>query len=168
MQFPEQIRTMAEPVLTAVDVTTVMAATVVLSVVAMIRRLSYGVAAVLTLTVGANLGSALVRVWADGAPEAILPSGHVVAAMAVYSTGLLVASPRFKPVVSGLGAVVVLAVVAASLASEPVGLPGIAAAGTITAIWWAVASIIMVYSPIAAERERQRPDPAAMALVRHR
>ncbi|WP_160103522.1 hypothetical protein [Rhodococcus sp. T7] len=165
--LPEALRPVAEPVIQAIDVTTVLAAAVVLAIVAAMRKLSYGMAAVLLLCIGANLTSAAVRAWESDAPSALLPSGHVVAVTALWGSALLVSAPRFRPVIAGLGFAVVLGVAGAAALVETSGIFGLAASLIIFAIWWALASTLMLYSPVAAEREERRPDTAAIAFSRH-
>ncbi|EOM74899.1 hypothetical protein DW322_17485 [Rhodococcus rhodnii] len=165
---PENLRALAEPVLSLVDVTTALVATVVLTVVAMTRRLPFGVAAVLLLVIGSTVSSAAVHQWVSSVPDAGLPNGYVVGVSAIYGAAVLVAAPQFKPAVAGLGAVAVLAITAAAVVAEPVALAGVAASLMITAIWWALSSVVMLYSPVAAQREELRPDTAAIAFSRYR
>ncbi|MFZ2178674.1 MAG: hypothetical protein WAW17_32520, partial [Rhodococcus sp. (in: high G+C Gram-positive bacteria)] len=141
--LPEALRPIAIPAIAAIDVTTVLAATVVLAVVAMMRTLSYGIGAVLTLCLGANLSNAAIQVWAADTPSALLPSGHLVAVVALYGSAILVAAPRFRPVVAGLGFALVLGVAGAAAVVEPIGVYGLAASVVVAAIWWAVASALM-------------------------
>ncbi|QNG18237.1 hypothetical protein G4H71_02735 [Rhodococcus triatomae] len=166
LAVPAELRTLAEPLVELVDLTTVLAATVALSVVAMIRRLPYGVAAVLIVSVGANLTAALARNWVPDAPAALLPNGHVVAVTALYGSALLVCAPRFRPVLAGLGFVAVVAVTAAAVTVETTSPAGALAAIAVSVFWWTVASALMQFSPVAAERESLRPDTAAIALSR--
>ena len=96
----------------------------VLAIVAAMRKLSYGMGAVLLLCIGANLTSAAVRAWESDAPSVLLPSGHVVAVTALYGSALLVSAPRFRPVIAGLGFGVVLGVAGAAVM---IGIFGLAA-----------------------------------------
>ncbi|WP_084721672.1 hypothetical protein [Rhodococcus marinonascens] len=167
LMFPEALHPVAVPVIDAIDITAILAVTVVLSVVSMMRKLPYGIGAVLVLSLGANLTGAAVRAWASDTAPALLPSGHIVAFAALCGSALLVAAPRFRPVISGLGFAGLLGVAGASAMVEPISVFGIAASLVIAAIWWALASTLMLYSPVAAEREERRPDTAAIAFSRH-
>ncbi|MCQ4122023.1 hypothetical protein [Rhodococcus tibetensis] len=168
LTFPEPLRSVADQVISTIDVTSVLVATVVLAVVAMLRKLSYGIGAVLALCLGANLTSAAVRAWAADAPSVLLPSGHVVAAAALYGSAILVSAPRFRPVIAGLGFALILGVAGASALVDPISVYGLVASLVVSSIWWALASTLMLYSPVAAKREELRPDTAAMAFSRHR
>lgn len=151
-----------------INITIVLAATAAVTVVAMVRKLPYGIGSVLMLCLGANLSCAGIQLWAAGLPEAALPSGHLVAVAALVAATRLVAAPRFVPVVTGLGAALVIAVAGVVALGVPTSLLALGAAGLLVIAWWAAASAVMQYSPIAAERERARPDTAALALSRGR
>jgi hypothetical protein len=166
LSFPEPLRSIADQVINVVDVNSVLVATVVLAVVATVRKLSYGMGAILLLCLGANLTSAAVR--ASDAPSVLLPSGHVVAVAALYGSAILVSAPRFRPVVAGLGFALILGVAGAAALVEPISVYGLVASLVVASIWWALASILMLYSPVAAEREALRPDTAAIVFSRHR
>jgi hypothetical protein len=168
LSFPEPLRSIADQVINVVDVNSVLVATVVLAVVATVRKLSYGMGAILLLCLGANLTSAAVRAWASDAPTVLLPSGHVVAVAALYGSAILVSAPRFRPVVAGLGFALILGVAGAAALVEPISVYGLVASLVVASIWWALASILMLYSPVAAEREALRPDTAAIVFSRHR
>ncbi|QTJ65151.1 hypothetical protein HYG77_05740 [Rhodococcus sp. ZPP] len=168
LSFPEPLRSIADQVISVVDVNSVLVATVVLAVVATVRKLSYGIGAILLLCLGANLTCAAVRAWASDAPTVLLPSGHVVAVAALYGSAILVSAPRFRPVVAGLGFALILGVAGAAALVEPISIYGLVASLVVASIWWALASILMLYSPVAAEREALRPDTAAIVFSRHR
>ncbi|WP_230990144.1 hypothetical protein [Rhodococcus oxybenzonivorans] len=168
LSFPEPLRSIADQVISVVDVNSVLVATVVLAVVATVRKLSYGIGAILLLCLGANLTCAAVRAWASDAPTVLLPSGHVVAVAALYGSAILVSAPRFRPVVAGLGFALILGVAGAAALVEPISVYGLVASLVVASIWWALASILMLYSPVAAEREALRPDTAAIVFSRHR
>lgn len=167
--LPKALRPLAESVIGSIDVTTMLVAATAMTIVAMVRRLPYGAGAVLTLCVGANLTSAGIRTWVTGeASWTLLPSGHLVAVAAVVGSALFVAAPRFVPAVSGLGFVMIVATAGAAIMVEPTSPAGVAASLAIVAVWWLVASTVMLYSPVAKEREELRPDTAAIAFSRRR
>ncbi|MEV0948220.1 hypothetical protein [Rhodococcus sp. NPDC049939] len=167
LTLPEIFRPVAEPVVEAVNVTSVLAATTIVAIVAAMRKLPYGMAAALMLCIGSNITGAGIREWASDTSATLLPNGHVVAIIALWGAALLVTAPRFQPVLVGLGFVVVVAVAGAVALVDPISVPGIVASLLVGAIWWALASAVMLYSPAAAERERQRPDTAAIAFSRY-
>ncbi|NLG56084.1 MAG: hypothetical protein GX542_10650 [Rhodococcus sp.] len=162
----EEIRSLAAPIAEAIDLTLVLAATVVLAIVAMVRHLPYGVAAVLIVSIGANLTSGLAGSWLPNTPLDLLPNGHIVAAVALYGSALLVCAPRFQPALIGLGFTSVVAITAAAVVAEPTSIYGALASIGVGLMWWALGSALMQFSPIAAERESRRADTAAIALSR--
>ncbi|MFD4369658.1 hypothetical protein [Rhodococcus sp. NPDC058521] len=166
--LPQQLKPLAQSAIGLVDVTSMLVATTAIAVVAIVRTLPYGVGAVLTLSVGANLTSAAIQTWAAGSPSEILPSGHLVAVAAVLSSALLVAAKQYVPAIRGLGFVLVLGFAGASTLVQPMSPIGIVASVVIVAVWWMIASTVMLYSPSAAKREELRPDTAAIALSRRR
>ena len=139
-----------------------------LTVVALIRKLPYAIGSVISLVVGTSLTTAAVRTWADGAvPASALPSGYVAAALSLICASTLVASARFAPMIWGLGTVAAVAVAGAAVVGGSASVVGVTTTLLIIAAWWAGSSAVMVYSPVAAEREAQNPlDTAAMALRR--
>lgn len=158
----------AETLLMMFGITQVLLAVAALTLVAVARRLPYGIGAVITLVVGASLTTAAVRTWADGwVPSSALPNGYVAACAALVGAATLVAAPRFLPMVWGLGGVAVLAVAAAAVVGGSATVVGIATTLLIVVGWWAGSSAVMLFSPVAAEREAQNPlDTAALALRR--
>lgn len=160
----------SETLVTTFGLTQVLLAVAALTVVALIRKLPYGIGAVITLVVGASITTAAVRTWADGwVPASALPNGYVTACAALVCAATLVAAPRFLPMVWGLGVVGALTVAAAAVVGGSATVVGIATTLLIVAGWWAGACAVMLYSPIAAEREAQNPfDTAALALRRSR
>ncbi|RRQ25523.1 hypothetical protein DK926_23185 [Rhodococcus sp. Eu-32] len=160
----------SDSVLTAFGITPVLVAVAVLTVVALIRGLPYGIGAVITLVIGASLTTAGVRAWAVGwVPGSALPNGYATAAVALVCATTLVASPRFLPMVWGLGGVGVATVCAAAVVGGAVSVIGVVTTLLVVLAWWAVSSGVMVYSPVAAEREKQNPfDTAALAFRRMR
>ncbi len=156
----------SETLLRAFGITPVLCAVAALTMVAMIRELPYGIGAVTTLTVGASLTTAAARTWADGwVPTSALPNGYVTASLSLICAATLVASAKFLPVVWGLGTVAAATVAAAAVLGGSATVIGIATTLLIVAAWWAWSSAVMLYSPVAAEREARNPlDTAAMAL----
>ncbi|NRI67753.1 hypothetical protein FEZ60_19730 [Rhodococcus sp. MS16] len=165
---PESLRSVADQIVRIVDVTAVLTATAALAAVSMIRTLPYGIGAILMLGVGANLTSAALGSWLTDAPTALLPSGHVVAAAALYGSAVLISAPRWRPVIVGLGISGVAAVAVSVVATEMSGIFGVVAGLLIAAAWGCVAAILMEHSPVAAKREAARPDTAAIAFSRDR
>lgn len=167
--LPSALRPLAEAVIAPINVTTMLVAATAMAIVAMVRTLPYGVGAVLTLCIGANVTSAGIRTWVgDEASWTLLPSGHLVALAAVLGAALLVAAPRFVPAIRGLGFVTVVATAGAAAMVGPTSAFGLVASLGIVAVWWLVASTVMLYSPDAKEREALRPDTAAIAFSRRR
>ena len=158
----------SETLLQFFGITPVLIAVAGLTVVALIRELPYGIGAVISAVVGASFTTAAVRTWADGlVPASALPNGYVTAALALICASTLVSSPRFLPVVWGLGTVAAVTVAGAAVVGGFTSVVGILATLLIVGGWWATSSAVMVYSPIAAEREASNPlDTAAMALRR--
>ncbi|MET0198580.1 hypothetical protein CH289_16595 [Rhodococcus sp. RS1C4] len=160
----------ANALLEAFGVTPVLVAVAGLTVVSLIRKLPYGIGAVIALVLGASLTTAAVRSWADGwVPASALPNGYVTACASLVCAATLVASARFLPMVWGLGAVAVATVSAAAVIGGSATVVGIVTTVAIVTAWWAGSSAVMLYSPVAAEREAQNPfDTAALALRRLR
>lgn len=160
----------SETLLKAFGLTPVLIAVAALTVVALIRKLPYGIGAVITLVVGASLTTAAVRAWADGwVPASALPNGNVTACLALISAATLVASSRFLPMVWGLGSVGAVTVAGAAVIGGTASIVGVVTTLLIVLGWWAGSSAVMLFSPIAAEREAQNPfDTAALALRRSR
>ncbi|MGA9872278.1 MAG: hypothetical protein WBQ44_14205 [Rhodococcus sp. (in: high G+C Gram-positive bacteria)] len=158
----------SETLLRLFGITPVLVAVAALTIVSVVRKLPYGIGAVIGLTVGASLTTAAVRAWAYGlVPASALPNGSVTACAALICGAALVAAPRFVPAVTGLGAVVALTVAGAAVVGGSATVVGIVTTFLIVALWWALASTVMVFSPVAAEREAANPlDTAAMALRR--
>lgn len=156
----------SDALLQAFGITPVLLAVAALTVVALIRKLPYGIGAVITLVVGASLTTAGVRAWANGwVPASALPNGYVTAAIALVCATTLVAAPRFLPMVGGLGTVGAVTVSAAAIVGGSTTIVGVLTTALIVLGWWAGSSAVMVYSPVAAEREASNPfDTAAMAL----
>ncbi|MDJ0395747.1 hypothetical protein QMK17_20710 [Rhodococcus sp. G-MC3] len=152
--------------LKAFGITPVPLAVAGLTVVALVRKLPYGIGAVITLVVGASLTTAAVRTWANGlVPESALPNGNVAACVALICAATLVASRAFLPMVWGLGAVAAMTISAGAVLGGAATIVGILTTALIVAAWWAASSAVMLYSPVAAEREAMNPlDTAAMAL----
>ncbi|AOW94851.1 hypothetical protein BFN03_11610 [Rhodococcus sp. WMMA185] len=168
LTLPTVLRPVAEPAVAAINLTSVLAATTVLSIIAAMRKLPYGMTAILLLCIGSNLTSVGIREWASDASATWLPSGHLVAVIALWGAAFIVAAPRLRPVLAGLGFAVVIAIAGAVALVNPISVFGIVASLLVGAIWWALASTVMLYSPVAAEREAARPDTAVIALNRHR
>ena len=149
-------------------ITPVLVAVAALTVIALMRALPYGIGAVISLVVGASLTTAAVRTWADGlVPASALPNGYVTAALALICAATLVSSPRFLPMVWGLGVVAAVTLAGALVVGGTASVVGLATTLLIVGGWWAASSAVMVYSPIAAEREASNPfDTAALALRR--
>ncbi|SNS85218.1 hypothetical protein [Rhodococcoides kyotonense] len=160
----------SDAVLTAFGITPVLVAVAALTVVALMRKLPYGIGAVITLVIGASLTTAGVRAWANGwVPASALPNGYVTAAVALVCATTLVASSRFLPMVWGLGGVGAATVCAAAVIGGATSVVGVLTTVLIVLGWWAASSAVMVYSPVAAEREKQNPfDTAALAFRRMR
>lgn len=158
----------SDMLLRAFGLTPVLVGVAALTVIALMRKLPYGIGAVITLVVGASLTTAAVRAWADGwVPASALPNGYVTACAALICAATLVASPRFLPMVWGLGAVGAATVSASAVVGGSATVVGIATTLLIVVGWWAGSSAVMLYSPLAAEREAQNPfDTAALALRR--
>ncbi|MGU3434900.1 hypothetical protein ACNHUS_18025 [Actinomycetes bacterium M1A6_2h] len=160
----------AAALLGSLEVTSVLLAVTVLSVIAVVRKLHYGIAAVLVTTLGANLMGAGMRAWIGGT---VLPSavadGPVIAAASVVAAASIVCASRWRPAVAGLGGVAVLAVSGAAMITAAASVVAVVGALLVVALWWSLASVVMTHSPIAAERERQNPlSTAAMALGANR
>jgi hypothetical protein len=156
----------AAALLGSLEVTSILLAVTALSVIAVVRKLHYGIAAVLITTLGANLMGAGMRTWIG---EAVLPSavanGPVIAVASVVAAASIVSAARWRPAVAGLGSVVILAVSGAAVITAAAGVVSVVGALLVVGLWWSLASILMTHSPIAAERERQNPlSTAAMAL----
>ncbi|GGG00678.1 hypothetical protein GCM10007304_13280 [Rhodococcoides trifolii] len=156
----------AAAVLGSLEVTSVLLAVTVLTVIAVVRKLHYGIAAVLLTTLGANLMGAAMRAWIG---DAVLPSavanGPVIAAASVVAAASTVCAWRWRPAVAGLGSVVILAVAGAAVITAAASVVSVVGALLVVGFWWSLASVVMTHSPIAAERERQNPlSTAAMAL----
>jgi hypothetical protein len=156
----------SDSLLTAFGITPVLVAVAALTVVALIRKLPYGIGAVITLVVGASLTTAGVRAWAAGwVPASALPNGYITAAVALVCATTLVASTKFLPMVWGLGGVGAATVCAAAVVGGATSVVGVVTTVLIVVGWWAGSSGVMVYSPVAAEREKQNPfDTAALAF----
>ncbi|CCQ15786.1 Hypothetical membrane protein [Rhodococcus sp. AW25M09] len=152
----------------AIDVTTVLTAVAVLSVVAVLRKLPYGIGAVIACTIGAVLTAELAReVFGSTMSSTDLPYGQLVAVVAVLGAASMVASTAWRPAVLGLGTVGVFAVAASALLVGSASIVGIVGALTVVFVWWPACSIVMLYSPDAADREARNPfDTAAMAVQR--
>jgi len=158
----------SETLLQFFGITPVLIAVSALTIVALIRKLPYAIGSVISLVVGTSLTTAAVRTWADGAvPASALPSGYAAAALSLICASTLVASARFAPMIWGLGTVAAVAVAGAAVVGGSASVVGVTTTLLIIATWWAGSSAVMVYSPVAAEREAQNPlDTAAMALRR--
>lgn len=156
----------SDAALSAFGLTPVLLAVAGLTVVALVRALPYGIGAVITLVVGASLTTAAVRAWADGlVPASALPNGNVTACMALICAATLVASRAFLPMVWGLGTVAAATVSTGAVLGGSATVVGIFTTAAIVAAWWAGSSAVMLYSPVAAEREARNPlDTAAMML----
>lgn len=168
--FAPSLTVPSETLLRAFGLTPVLTAVAALTVVALIRKLPYGIGAVITLVVGASLTTAAVRAWANGwVPASALPNGNLTACLALISAATLVASPRFLPMVWGLGTVAAVTVAGAAVIGGTASIVGVVTTALIVLGWWAGSSTVMLFSPIAAEREAQNPfDTAALALRRMR
>lgn len=106
----------ADALLQMFGLTPVLVAVAALTVLTLIRRLPYGIGAVISLVVGASLTTAAVRAWADGwVPASALPNGYVCACISLICAATLVAAPRFLPMVWGLGSVAAITVSSAAL-----------------------------------------------------
>lgn len=158
----------SEKVLEFFGITPVLVAVAALTMVAVVRKLPYGIGAVIGAVVGASLTTAAVRTWADGlVPTSALPNGYVTAALVLLSAATLVSSPRYLPMVWGLGTVGAVTVAAAAILGGSASVVGILTTMLIVFAAWAAAAAVMVYSPAAAQREAANPlDTAAMALRR--
>lgn len=165
---PESVKSAARQVISCIDVTTVLAATAALAVVAMVRNLHYGIGGILLVGVGANLTGATLSSWLTNVPAALLPNGHVVAAAALYGAAVLICAPRWRPAIIGLGISVVAGVCVGVVTAGMSGIFGVLAGLLVAAIWGCVAAILMEHSPEAAQREQARPDTAAIAFSRDR
>lgn len=156
----------ADALLQLFGLTPVLIAVAALTVLALIRRLPYGIGAVISLVVGASLTTAAVRNWADGwVPASALPNGYVCACISLICAATLVAAPRFLPMVWGLGAVAAITVSSAAVVGGAASIVGVVTTLLIVVGWWAGSSAVMLYSPIAAAREAQNPlDTAALAF----
>ena len=159
---------LAAHVLDAIDVTAVLIAVAVLAVVALIRKLPFGIGVVIACTIGAVVTSALAReILGASMPSADLPNGQLVAVASLLAAASMVASTTWRPVILGLGTVATLAVAAAALIVGSASVTGIVSAASIVFVWWPVCSIVMLYSPVAAAREARNPlDTAALAAQR--
>ncbi|MCJ0906554.1 hypothetical protein [Rhodococcus sp. ARC_M6] len=165
---PASLESVADWVIIRVDVTAVLAATTALAVVSMVQNLHYGIGVILMLGVGANLTTAALGSWITDVPTTLLPSGHVVAATALYGSAVLVSAPRWRPVVIGLGISGVAGVCISACAAEMSGVFGVIAGLLVASVWGCAAAILMERSPIAAQREALRADTAVVAFSRHR
>lgn len=159
---------LAAHVLGAIDVTAVLTAVAVLAVVALIRKLPFGIGVVIACTIGAVVTGALVReVLGASMPSVDLPSGQLVAVASLLAAASMVASTTWRPVILGLGTVATLAVAAAALIVGSASITGIVSAASIVFVWWPACSVVMLYSPSAAAREARNPlDTAALAVQR--
>ncbi|MFI8568895.1 hypothetical protein ACIGGF_20300 [Rhodococcus sp. NPDC078407] len=162
------VSALADTALAAIDVTTVLIAIAVLAVVALLRRLPYGIGVVIACTIGSVVSGELAREMAGSyVPSTGLPYGQLVAAGALLGAASMVAAPVWRPVVLGLGTVATLAVAAAASITGAASIVGIASALFVVSMWWPACSIVMLYSPVAAAREARNPlDTAAMAVQR--
>lgn len=154
--------------LDVIDVTTVLVLLAALAVVAVVRKLPYGIGAVLTLSLGATLTAAAGRTWlVDHIPTSALPDGRLVAAAAVIASAGLVVPGAVRPAVLGLGAALVAAVALAAFVTAGSTVIGIVGSLMVVGLWWGVAGVVMAHSPLAAARERKnRLDTAALMLRR--
>ncbi|MCJ0980452.1 hypothetical protein MTX35_22330 [Rhodococcus sp. ARC_M12] len=159
---------LASRVLDAIDVTAVLTVVAALAVVAVMRKLPFGIGVVIACTVGAMVTTALVRQTMGATMQpADLPSGQLAAAASLLGAASMVASTTWRPVVLGLGTVATLAVAAAALIVGSASITGIVGAASIAFLWWPACSIVMLYSPDAAAREARNPlDTAALAVQR--
>ena len=159
---------LAARVLDAIDVTSVLIAVAVLAVVALIRKLPFGIGVVIACTTGAVVPRARAReILAASMPSADLPNGQLVAVASLLGSASMVASTAWRPVILGLGTVATLAVAAAALIVGSASVTGIVAGASIVFVWWPACSIVMLYSPDAAAREARNPlDTAALAVQR--
>lgn len=156
---------LASRALSTIDVTAVLTA---LTVVALVRKLPYGIGVVIACVVGAEVTTALVRHLAASSTTATgLPSGQLVAVTALLGAASMVASATWRPMILGLGTVAALAVGVAQLAVGSVSPVGIVSALLITGVWWPACSVVMLFSPAAAAREARNPfDTAALVAQR--
>ncbi|WP_141217044.1 MULTISPECIES: hypothetical protein [unclassified Rhodococcus (in: high G+C Gram-positive bacteria)] len=159
---------LAAHVLDAIDVTAVLIAVAALAVVALIRKLPFGIGVVIACTIGAVVTSALAReIMGATTASADLPSGQLVAVASLLGAASMVASAAWRPVILGLGTVATLAVAAAALIVGSASITGIVSAASIVFVWWPACSIVMLFSPDAAAREARNPlDTAALAVRR--
>lgn len=159
---------LAAHLLDAIDVTAMLIAVAALAVVALIRKLPYGIGVVIACTVGAVVTSAIAReIMGASMPSADLPSGQLVAVASLLGAASMVASAAWRPVILGLGTVATLAVAAAALVIGSASVTGIVSAASIVFVWWPACSIVMLFSPDAAAREARNPiDTAALAVRR--
>lgn len=154
--------------LDAIDVTAVLTVVAALSVVALLRKLPYGIGAVIACTIGAVVTGELVREAAGSTvPSVDLPYGQLIAVAALLGAASMVASTAWRPAILGLGTVVTLTVAASALIIGSSSITGIAGALLVAFAWWSACSIVMLYSPDAADREARNPlDTAALAVQR--
>lgn len=168
VSVPEHVHMLASWTVGRFDITAVLAATAVLAVVTTMRRLPYGLGAILGLGLGANLTNATIGSRFADLPATLAPSGHVAAATALYCSAILVTSPSWRPAVAGLGFAGVVMVGVSTLVADATSLFAIVAGALIALVWGCAAAILMSRSPEAAKREEARPDTAALAFSRHR
>lgn len=159
---------LASRALSTIDVTAVLTVLAALTVVALVRKLPYGIGVVIACVVGAEVTTALVRHLAASSTTATdLPSGQLVAVTALLGAASMVASATWRPMILGLGTVAALAVGAAQLVVGSVSPVGIVSALLITGMWWPACSVVMLFSPAAAAREARNPfDTAALVAQR--
>lgn len=153
--------------LNAVDVTSVLVIVAVLAVVTVVRGLPYGIGAVLLLSLGATIGTAIGRslVGTYVTPSA-LPDARLVAVTAIVAAASLTLPARVVPAVVGLGAAVVVAVSGAALVTASASIVGVVGSLAVVGFWWSVAAVIMAHSPIAAAREAKNPMNTAALMLR--
>lgn len=158
----------ADLLLAAIDVTTVLIAVAVLAVVALLRKLPYGIGVVIACASGSVVSSAFIRMLAGTAQTSpALPSGQVVAVASLLGAASMVASSAWRPAVLGLGSVATLTVAAAALVADTVSITGVAASILVAFVWWPACSVVMLYSSAASAREARNPfDTAALAAQR--
>ncbi|MBY6687382.1 hypothetical protein HQ305_17630 [Rhodococcus sp. BP-149] len=159
----------ADTVLDVIDVTTVLVVVAALTVVAVVRKLPYGIGAILMLCLGSTLTAAAGSAWlSDHIATSALPDGRVVAASSVIASGALVVPGRLRPVVLGLGSALVAGVALAAVVT--VGATGIGIVGAllVTGMWWGAAGVVMAHSPVAAAREAKNPLDTAALMLRRR
>ncbi|WP_206489488.1 hypothetical protein [Rhodococcus sp. KRD162] len=165
---PSSATALAERALSAIDVTTVLIAVAALTIVAVLRKLPYGIGAVIACTIGAVVTGEVIREAVGlSLSSTDLPYGPLVAVAALLGAGSMVAGARWRPVVLGLGTVATFAVAAAAMFTGAASIIGVVGALSIAFVWWPACSIVMLYSADAAAREARNPlDTAAMAVQR--